>query len=57
MKLRELKGFLEQHKTMKNMVFGNLIVSSGIMEMYEDKYRKLLHLEGTSPHPYPEERL
>ncbi len=43
---------------MKNDGFlGNLIVSSEIMKMYEDKYRKLLHLEGTSPHPYPEERL
>ena len=34
-----------------------LIVTSGVLKDYEDKYRKLLHLEGTNPHPYPEERL
>ena len=56
--IRRVKEFLEQSKSMKKDGFLNdLILTSGIIEMYEDKYRKLLHLEGTNPHPYPEERI
>ena len=56
--LKRIKDFIEQSKSMKKDGFlDNLILTSGIIEMYEDKYRRLLHLEGTNPHPYPEERL
>ena len=56
--LKRIKDFIEQSKSMKKDGFlDNLILTSGIIEMYEDKYRRLLHLEGTNPHPYPEERI
>ena len=56
--LKRIKDFIEQSKSMKTDGFlDNLILTSGIIEMYEDKYRRLLHLEGTNPHPYPEERI
>ena len=56
--ITRIREFINIHKTMKKDGWLNeLIVSSGVLELYEDKYRKLLHLEGTNPHPYPEERL
>ena len=53
-----IQEFLKQTRDMKNDGFlGQLIITSGIHKYYEDKLRKLMVVEGTNPHPYPEERL
>ena len=56
--ITRVKEFINIHKTMKKDGWLNeLIVSSGVLELYEDKYRKLMFEIGTSKHPHPEERL
>tara|TARA_B100000242_G_C42695820_1_gene325634 strand:- start:274 stop:465 length:192 start_codon:yes stop_codon:yes gene_type:complete len=56
--IKRIKEFIDMQKDMKNEGWlDKLIISSGIMKYYEDKYRELLYTEGTNPHPYPEERL
>ena len=54
--LKRVKYFLEQHKTLKPWL-KDIIITSGILKLYEDKYRKLMFEHGTSKHPFPEERL
>ena len=54
--LKRVKDFLDQHKQLIPWM-KELVVTSGILKMYEDKYRKMMFEIGTSKHPYPEERL
>ena len=54
--LKRVKDFLNQHKDMMPWL-RDLMVTSGIVKLYEDKYRKLMFEHGTSKHPFPEERL
>ena len=54
--LKRVKYFLDQHKDMMPWL-RDLMVTSGIVKLYEDKYRKLMFEQGTSKHPFPEERL
>ena len=54
--LKRVKDFLNQHKDIIPWL-RDLIVTSGVKKIYEDKYRKLMFEIGTSKHPYPEERL
>ena len=54
--LKRVKYFLDQHKDMMPWL-RDLMVTSGIVKLYEDKYRKLMFEHGTSKHPFPEERL
>ena len=54
--LKRVKDFLDQHKDIIPWL-RDLIVTSGVKKIYEDKYRKMMFEIGTSKHPYPEERL
>ena len=54
--LKRVKDFLDQHRDLIPWL-KDLIVTSGVKELYEDKYRKMMFEIGTSKHPYPEERL
>ena len=54
--LKRIRNFLDQHRDLIPWL-KDLIVTSGVKELYEDKYRKLMFEIGTSKHPYPEERL
>lgn len=54
--LKRVKDFLDQQRTIIPWL-KDLIVTSGVKELYEDKYRKLMFEIGTSKHPHPEERL
>ena len=54
--LKRIRDFLEQQRTIIPWL-KDLIVTSGVKELYEDKYRKLMFEIGTSKHPHPEERL
>ena len=54
--LKRVKYFLDQHKDMMPWL-RDLMVTSGVKELYEDKYRKLMFEHGTSKHPFVEERL
>ena len=44
-------------KELSNVSRINLIVTSGVKKLYDDKYRELMFEYGTSKHPHPEERL
>ena len=54
--LKRVKDFLNQHKDMMPWI-RDLIVTSGVKKLYDDKYRELMFEHGTSKHPHPEERL
>ena len=54
--LKRVKYFLDQHKDMMPWL-KDLMVTSGMKKLYEDKYRELMFEHGTSKHPHPEERL
>ena len=54
--LKRIRNFLDQHRDLIPWL-KDLIVTSGVKELYEDKYRKMMFEIGTSNHPYPEERL
>lgn len=54
--LKRVKDFLNQHKDMMPWI-RDLIVTSGVKKLYDDKYRELMFEYGTSKHPHPEERL
>ena len=54
--LKRVKDFLNQHKDMMPWI-RDLIVTSGVKKLYDDKNRELMFEHGTSKHPFPEERL
>ena len=54
--LKRVKYFLDQQRDLISWI-KDLIVTSGVKELYEDKYRKLMFEHGTSKHPFVEERL
>ena len=54
--LKRIRDFLEQQRTIIPWL-KDLVITSGVKELYEDKYRKLMFEHGTSKHPFPEERL
>ena len=54
--LKRIRNFLDQHRDLIPWL-KDLIVTSGIKELYEDKYRKLMFEHVTSKHPFVEERL
>lgn len=56
--IKRIQEFLKQIRDLKKDGFlRQLIITSGILKLYEDKYRKLMVEIGTSNHPFPEERL
>ena len=54
--LKRIRNFLDQQRDLIPWL-KDLIVTSGVKELYEDKYRKLMFEHGTSKHPFVEERL